>query len=81
LVAGSAPWLGWVGPDERFRLLPLDVTGAPSGPPSVEDALPDARPLAVVGGLVASAASTSARVLVAAPSDPASPLRVTSCDR
>ncbi|HXX69159.1 MAG TPA: hypothetical protein VEK07_18375 [Polyangiaceae bacterium] len=49
LVAGSPPWLSWVGPGEHLRLLPLDETGAPAGPSSDEDAMSDGRPLLALG--------------------------------
>jgi hypothetical protein len=77
LLEGRPPWLGWVGPRERLRLMPLDRAGAPSGPPSAEDALVDARPLAVLAAPPAGAA----RVLVATPSDRRSPLHAATCVR
>ena len=76
-VAGRPSWLGWVGPEERVRFMPLDPAGAPSGPPSVEDALVDARPLTVVAAPASPGAA--ARVLVATPSDPGSPLHAATC--
>jgi hypothetical protein len=74
----GAGWLGWIGPEERPRLMPLDAAGAPSGPASVEDAWAFARPLVALGPS-ADASTGSARLLVAAPADPASPLRLASC--
>jgi len=81
--SGGAGWLGWIGPDERPRLMPLDAAGAPAGPTSAEDAWLDGRPLLALGGPAGAAFSStgSARLLVAAPSDPASPLRLASCAR
>jgi hypothetical protein len=77
LVEGTPPWLGWVGPRESLRLMPLDVAGTPSGRPSFEDALVDGRPLAVVAGTSTGAA----RVLVATPSDRSAPLHAATCAR
>jgi hypothetical protein len=77
LVEGTPPWLGWVGPGERVRLMPLDVAGTPSGRPSFEDPLVDGRPLAVVAG----PPTGEARVLVATPSDRRGALHVATCVR
>jgi hypothetical protein len=86
-VSGAAPSaslpaslaLAWVGRDEQARLVPLDVLGAPSAPPSAEDAWNDARPLLFAGP---SAGPTgSADVLVATPSEAAAQLRVFACQR
>jgi hypothetical protein len=74
-VDGRPPWLAWVGHDEQLRLLPLDEAGAPSGLPSSEDSLSDARPLAIW----ASTSGAPARWLLATPSDPAGPLRAVAC--
>lgn len=49
LVEGSPRWISWVGPREELRLLPLDETGAPTGPSSDEDAMSDGRPLLSMG--------------------------------
>jgi hypothetical protein len=69
----TGPWLTWVGAREELWLLPLDPSGAPSGPPSVEEALDDARPLV--------STSPDGRLLVATPSDRAAPLRTFACRR
>jgi hypothetical protein len=45
-VDGPAPWISWIGPHEAARLLALDASGVPVGPPSAEPLLDDARPLA-----------------------------------
>ncbi len=81
--------LAWVGKDEQARLIPLDSTGAPAGPPSAEDALDDARPLlflsAFLSGLSGPAPGAPAspggvtQVLASSPSDPVAQLRIFSC--
>jgi hypothetical protein len=70
-VEGREPWLAWVGPHERLRLLPLDRSGESVAAPSAEDGLDEARPLLshVAGGM-----------LVAAPSG-VPQLRVFNCQR
>jgi hypothetical protein len=74
-IEGKPPWLTWVGHDEQLRLLPLDETGSPSGLPSAEDALSEARPLEVWS----SPSSALGRWLIATPSDPSGPLRSVEC--
>jgi hypothetical protein len=84
---GHAAALAWVNREERSVLIPVDGTGSPSGAPSVEDALDDARLLCVIArspgsGGPSSGSRTGAglgSVLVAAPGDPAAPLRVYTC--
>jgi hypothetical protein len=71
--------LAWVGRDEQARLVPLDSSGAPAGPPSAEDAWNDARPLLFAGPSAGLAAT--AEVLVATPSEAAAQLRVFACQR
>ncbi len=90
-VDGPAPWLGWVGPREQLRLLPLDYAGIPTAPPSAEDAFDEARPLALFsadaakafggGGAEAGGGGAEAKMLVATPNDPAAALRVFACRR
>jgi hypothetical protein len=55
-LQGRREWLAWTDPREELRLLPLDASGAPLGPPSAEAALGEGRPLLPMPG---------ARVLVA----------------
>ena len=74
-IDGKPPWLAWVGHDEQLRLLPLDESGSPSGLASAEDALNEARPLAVWS----TASGAFARWLIATPSDPSGPLRSVEC--
>lgn len=74
-VDGKPPWLSWMGHDEQLRLLPLDAAGLPSGLPSSEGALSEARPLAVM----ASPSEATGHWLVATPTDPAGPLRLVEC--
>lgn len=75
--------LAWVGKDEQARLIPLDSTGAPAGPPSAEEGLNDARPLLFLSGSAvggpADGAGWSTQVLASTPSDPAAQLRIFSC--
>lgn len=79
-VPGSpALALAWVGKDEQARLLPVDVSGAPTAPPSAEDAFNDARALLFTGAY--PSATSSSDVLVATPSDSAAQLRVFACNR
>jgi len=78
-VEGSGSFLAWVGPAEQARLLSLDRSGAPLGPPSAEDTLNDARPLRVLGG--PATAGASARLLVAASTGTGAALRVVVCRR
>jgi hypothetical protein len=70
LVDGPAGWLAWVGPGEQLRMLSLDATGTPSGKPSAEEGLDDARPVLSL---------PSGRLLVEKPSDSARPLRTFAC--
>jgi hypothetical protein len=69
----TAAWLVWASYNEELRLLPLDATGEPAGPPSAEPGLGESWPLAV--------AADAGRLLVAvAPAkDRAAELRVFSC--
>jgi hypothetical protein len=78
LVDARPPWLAWVGPNERLRLVPLDESGAPAGPPSAEEAMNDARPLV---GAVAASTAPNVALLVASPDDPSAQLREFSCAR
>jgi hypothetical protein len=72
LVDGDPAWLAWVGAGEQLRLLPLDAVGAPTGLPSAEDAMDEARPvLALPAG----------RLLLETPSDAARPLKTVACAR
>jgi len=73
-VDGPAPWISWIGPHEAARLLPLDASGAPVGPPSAEPELDDARPLAFLRG-------SPPRILAAAPGDATAQLRVLACSQ
>lgn len=69
-VEGAATWLTWVGPGEQLRMMGLDSAGTPSGLPSAEEAMMEARPvLALPGG----------RVLVETPGDGPRPLRTFTC--
>jgi|HubBroStandDraft_6_1064221.scaffolds.fasta_scaffold250794_1 hypothetical protein len=81
LVEGPSSFLAWVGPGEQGRLLALDRSGAPLGPPSAEETLNDARPLRVLDALDASASPGAARMLVAASSGATTTLRVLACQR
>jgi hypothetical protein len=74
-VDGPAAWISWIGPHEAARLLPLDSTGAPVGPPSAEPLLDDARPLAFLPG------SQQPKILTAAPGDATAQLRVIACSQ
>ncbi|HTQ46416.1 MAG TPA: hypothetical protein VMI75_26855 [Polyangiaceae bacterium] len=74
-IDGAAPWISWIGPHEAARLLPLDASGAPVGPPSAELELDDARPLAFLRG------SSAPRILAAAPGDATAQLRVLACSQ
>jgi hypothetical protein len=76
---GPGPWLVWVDAHEAMRLLPLDAAGAPAGPPSPEPALEDKSPLLSLG--TPGRPGTQARLLVAAPADPAAQLQVMACGR
>ncbi len=76
---GAGPWLVWVDAHESMRLLPLDAAGAPAGPPSPEPALEDRSPLLSL--VTPAGLATQARLLVAAPADPAAQLRVLACSR
>jgi hypothetical protein len=78
LAEGPSSFLAWVGPGEQGRLLALDRSGAPLGPPSAEETLNDARPLRV---LEASGSEGLARMLVAASSGVSTALRVVVCQR
>jgi hypothetical protein len=78
LVDARPPWLAWIGPNERLRLVPLDGNGAPAGPPSAEEAMNDARPLA---GASPAGSGPNVSFLVASPEDPAAQLREFSCAR
>jgi hypothetical protein len=78
LVDARPPWLAWIGPNERLRLVPLDEKGAPAGPPSAEEAMNSARPLTGVG---AGSAGPNVSFLAASPDDPAAQLREFSCAR
>jgi hypothetical protein len=78
LVEGPSSFLAWVGPGEQGRLLALDRSGAPLGPPSAEEALNDARPLRA---LDAPPSPGPARILVAAAAGAATTLRVVACQR
>ncbi len=73
-VDGPAPWISWIGPHEAARLLPLDASGVPVGPPSAEPELDDARPLAFLRG-------SPPRILAAAPGDATAQLRVLACSQ
>ncbi|MGD0675291.1 MAG: hypothetical protein ABSC94_07720 [Polyangiaceae bacterium] len=82
LVDGPSIWLSWVGPEESLRLMPLDRTGSPLGPPSVEDAMNDARPLVALSGALEAlpdAARQTARLLVASPDGAPGGLRAFAC--
>ncbi len=83
--APAAFALAWVAGGEQARLLPLDAAGAPTAPPSAEDALGDARALLFTGRARRApgggAASDALDVLVATPSDSAAQLRVFACSR
>jgi hypothetical protein len=83
LVEGPSSFLGWIGPGEQGRLLALDPSGAPLGPPSAEDALDDARPLRTLDApaSVPPAGRAAARLLVAASSGAGAALRVLLCRR
>lgn len=74
-IDGEPPWLAWVARDEQLRLLPLDQSGLPQGLPSAEDALSEARPLAVMS----SGSGPGTQWLMATPSDPSGPLRSVEC--
>jgi hypothetical protein len=65
-------FLAWVGRAEQLRLIPLDASGAPSGPSSAEDEMNDGRPLLITQG---------GKMLVAVPSDGAAQLRTFACIR
>jgi hypothetical protein len=69
-VDGRPPSLTWVAASEHLRLLPLDPEGAPTGAPSAEIAMDEARPLLSLSG---------GRMLVATPSDGVAQLRVFAC--
>ena len=69
--------LVWAGKDEETRLLPVGAGGEAAGRPSTEDAVAEAQPLRFVGG----EGRPESEVLVAAPADPAGPLRVFACSR
>jgi hypothetical protein len=77
--------LAWVATGEQARLLPLDSTGVPAGPPSAEDGFDDARALLFMGGGPRPRESVegapTVNVLVATPSDSAAQLRVFRCAR
>ncbi len=77
--AGDA--LFWIGKDEQARLLALAPDGEPLGRPSLEGALDDAQPLLFLGPSLAApeAGAPPSRMLVAAPSNPAGPLRLFTC--
>jgi len=83
LVEGPSSFLGWIGPGEQGRLLALDPSGAPLGPPSAEDALDDARPLRTLDApaSVSPAGRAVARLLVAVSSGAGAALRVLQCQR
>lgn len=72
---GTETWLSWIGPHETARLLPLDATGTPLGPPSAEPELNDARPLAFLD----RKGTPGPVVLAAFPGDAAAQLRVLGC--
>jgi hypothetical protein len=76
-LGGRPPWLAWVGPREQVRLLPLDVSGAPSANPSAEEGMSEGRPLLALG----SASGSAGQLLVATPLDGAAQLRVFQCAR
>ncbi len=83
--AAGALALAWVAGGEQARLVPLDAAGAPTAPPSAEDALGDARALLFTGRAARApgggAAPDALDVLVATPSDSAAQLRVFACSR
>lgn len=72
LVDGDPAWLAWVGAGEQLRLLPLDPVGAPTGLPSAEEGMDEARPVL---------AFPSGRLLLETPSDAARQLRTFACAR
>lgn len=78
LVDARPPWLAWVGPNERLRLVPLDESGAPAGPASAEEAMNDARPLVGAG---TAGTGPNVALLTASPDNPAAQLREFSCAR
>jgi hypothetical protein len=85
-VDGPAPWLSWIGPHEAARLLPLDASGTPLGPPSAEPELDDARPLALLQrsgegppATTLGMGSQVPRILTATPGDAVAQLRVLAC--
>jgi hypothetical protein len=71
-VSGQPPSLAWVSSGEHLRLLPLDLEGAPTGAPSAELAMDEARPLLWL---------SAGRILVATPSDREAGLRAFTCAR
>jgi hypothetical protein len=71
-VEGQPPWLAWVGPQERLRLLPLDTMGGPAGLPSAEEGMDESRPLLLLG---------PGRMLVATPTDATAQLRAFVCSQ
>jgi hypothetical protein len=77
---GTEPWVSWIGPHEAARLLPLDASGAPLGPPSAEPELDDARPLAFLHR-PGSGPQPTTNLLAAAPGDAAVQLRVLACSQ
>jgi hypothetical protein len=72
-------WVSWSSKDEQARLLPLTPSGEIAGRPSAEDALGDGQPLLLLAADAGDAGTAESEVLVAAPSDPAGPLRVFAC--
>jgi hypothetical protein len=86
-IDAPAPWVSWIGPHEAARLLALDYSGTPVGPPSAEPLLDDARPLAFLHWLGPGpqptnlAASPAPKILAAAPGDGAAQLRVIACSQ
>jgi hypothetical protein len=69
-VEGAATWLAWVGPNEQLRLLALDAAGTPSGIPSAEEGMEEARPVLAL---------PSGHLLVESPDDATSQLRTFAC--
>jgi hypothetical protein len=70
-VEGTPAWASWAAADEGGRLLALDVTGTPTGLPSVEPALDEGRPLAWL--------EQGRRLLIATPADDRAQLQVLGC--
>jgi hypothetical protein len=76
VTPAGATWLVYPDTHDHLRLVPLDDTRAPLTPPSSEDALDDARPIAVM-----STPALPLALLAAYPKGSAAQLRVLACAR